>query len=76
MNKESGMNTKREIPEPRTGAYDSETLVDLVEVGKTLTSTFDPDTILDLIMEKVSGLIKAENWSLLLKDENSGETGL
>jgi diguanylate cyclase (GGDEF)-like protein len=44
-----------------------------VEVGKLLTSTLDLKEILKLIVLKVSQLIDAENWSLLLKDEETCE---
>jgi len=44
-----------------------------MEVGKLLTSTFNLQEILNLIMTKVSDFILAENWSLLLKDEASGD---
>ena len=44
-----------------------------VEVGKLLTSTLNLQEILELIMLKVSQLIRAQNWSLLLKNEESGE---
>lgn len=52
---------------------DPETLQLLVEVGKTLTSSLDLDEILQLIISRASRLIRAENWSLLLKDEETGE---
>jgi diguanylate cyclase (GGDEF)-like protein len=44
-----------------------------MEVGKLLTSSLDLKEILKLIVLKVSQLIQAENWSLLLKDEETGE---
>jgi diguanylate cyclase (GGDEF)-like protein len=44
-----------------------------VEVGKLLTSTLNLQEILELIMIKVSLLIRAQNWSLLLKNEVSDE---
>ena len=44
-----------------------------VEMGKLLTSTLDLKEILQLIILKVSQLIPADNWSLLLKDEDTGE---
>ena len=56
---------------PNNPAFNPEALIDLVQVGQLLTSTFDLDEILQLIMEKVSQLVKAENWSLLLKDEET-----
>ncbi len=44
-----------------------------LEVGKLLTSTLDLRQILEHIMTKVSELIDAQNWSLLLKDEATGD---
>ncbi|MDA8079777.1 MAG: sensor domain-containing diguanylate cyclase [Nitrospiraceae bacterium] len=43
------------------------------EVSKTLTSTLELDEILTTIMKKSRKLIKAETWSLLLLDEETGE---
>ncbi|PLX92610.1 MAG: sensor domain-containing diguanylate cyclase [Desulfuromonas sp.] len=45
----------------------------LVEIGKVLTSSLDLQEILNTIMEKVSLLLRAKTWSLLLADEQSGE---
>lgn len=44
-----------------------------LEVGKILTSTVDLHDVLERIMEKVSELIDAQHWSLLLKDPDTGE---
>jgi len=44
-----------------------------LEVGKLLTSTLDLDEILRLILVKMSELIPAGPWSLLLKDPETGE---
>jgi len=62
-------------PKPVTNVFDNQTeiLRTCVEVGKVLTSTLNLQEILELIMLKVSQLIRAQNWSLLLKDEESGE---
>jgi diguanylate cyclase (GGDEF)-like protein len=49
------------------------TLKTCVEVGKLLTSTLNLRQILELIMLRGSQLIRAQNWSLLLKNEESGE---
>ncbi len=46
--------------------YETDALLACVEIGKTLTSTLDLKKILELIMVKVSRLIEAQNWSLLL----------
>ena len=53
--------------------YEKKALAACVEVGKLLTSTFDLNEILNVIVIKVSQLIDAENWSLLLLDEKTGE---
>lgn len=44
-----------------------------LEVGKLLTSTLDLEEILRLIVLKMSELIPAGPWSLLLKDPETGE---
>jgi diguanylate cyclase (GGDEF)-like protein len=43
------------------------------EVSKTLTSTLELSDILTTIMKKSKKLIKAETWSILLLDEETGE---
>jgi diguanylate cyclase (GGDEF)-like protein len=43
------------------------------EIGKTLTSTIDIREVLKIIMQKVSELLRPENWSLLLLDDRTGE---
>jgi len=53
--------------------YETDALLACVEIGKTLTSTLDLKKILELIMVKVSRLIEAQNWSLLLKNETTEE---
>ena len=53
--------------------YETNALLACVEIGKVLTSTLDLKQILELIMVKVSLLIEAQNWSLLLKNETTGE---
>ena len=45
----------------------------LIEIGKALTSTVDLENVLTLIMDQVSRLLKTQSWSLLLRDEQSGE---
>ena len=53
--------------------YETKALAACVEIGKLLTSTLNLKEILKLIVHKVSELIEAENWSLLLKDEETEE---
>lgn len=48
-------------------------LLACLEIGKLLTSTTDLKEILEHIVTKGSQLIKADHWSLLLKDEETGK---
>ena len=43
------------------------------EVSKTLTSTVELNEVLGTIMKKAKKLIRAEAWSILLLDEDTGE---
>jgi diguanylate cyclase (GGDEF)-like protein len=45
----------------------------LNEIGKALTSSLDIGEVMHVILEKVSALLKPRNWSLLLKDQVTGE---
>jgi diguanylate cyclase (GGDEF)-like protein len=48
-------------------------LAALNEIGKALTSSLDISEVMQLILEKVSELLKPSNWSLLLLDQQTGE---
>ena len=50
----------------------TDALLACVEIGQRLTATLETAEVLQLIMTKVSELIEAENWSLLLVDELTG----
>jgi len=52
---------------------DSRLVMGCLEVGKLLTSTLDLEEILRLIVLKMSDLVEAGPWSLLLRDLESGE---
>jgi len=54
--------------------YETKALAACLEIGKVLTSTLNLQEILKRIVMKVSELIEAENWSLLLKDPETGES--
>ncbi len=43
------------------------------EIGKALASSLDLKEILNIVMTKISELLKPKNWSLLLLDEDTGE---
>ncbi len=53
-------------------SYENRALLTCLEVGKLLISNLDLKEILRLIMTKVTEVIEAENWSLLLEDETTG----
>jgi diguanylate cyclase (GGDEF)-like protein len=60
-------------PNEKINSYETDKLLTCLEVGKLLTSTLNLRGILELIMSKVSQLVDADNWSLLLKDQETGE---
>jgi diguanylate cyclase (GGDEF)-like protein len=64
--------TDHHKPPSNVFASHTDALRTCVEVGKLLTSTLNFKEILELIMLKVSQLIRAQHWSLLLKNEESG----
>ncbi len=43
------------------------------DIGKALTSTLNLKDILNVVMEKISELLRPKNWSLLLVDEEKKE---
>ncbi|MEO0226249.1 MAG: diguanylate cyclase [candidate division WOR-3 bacterium] len=45
----------------------------LNEIAKALNSSLDPKEIFNIIIKKTADLVKAEAWSVLLVDENTGE---
>ena len=48
-------------------------LMTCVEIGKALTSTFNMDQILIIILKRLSELVKANNWTLFLLDPKTEE---
>ena len=48
-------------------------LLSCMELGKALTSELQSDELFSKILHKISELLPAENWSLLLLDERTGE---
>ena len=48
-------------------------LLSCMELGKALTAELDGARLIDTILKKVSVLLPAENWSLLLLDEATDE---
>jgi diguanylate cyclase (GGDEF)-like protein len=48
-------------------------LLSCVQLGKTLTAELDSKQLFGKVLEKVSELLPAENWSLLLVEEDTNE---
>lgn len=48
-------------------------LIACVELGKAVTSTLDREEILQIILKRLSQLIRAQNWTLYLLDEDRKE---
>lgn len=65
------MNTPPLHPQLDT-AYMTEELIACLEIGKTLTATRNHKKIFEHIMKCGSRIIKAQHWSLLIKDEQTG----
>ncbi len=57
----------------RKGLLTKEDLLSCVELGKALTSELEPRELFTRIIQKMSELLPAENWSLLLVDEEKDE---
>lgn len=51
----------------------SDFLLPCLQIGKLLTSTLDLEEVLSLIMKRISQITAADNWSLLLLDEEKKE---
>src|SRR5512145_674281 len=48
-------------------------LLSCLDLARVLTSELDSDMLFDVILKKLSEMIPATNWSLLLLDHDSGE---
>jgi diguanylate cyclase (GGDEF)-like protein len=69
---------KRVNPMTQTTLLDTSQMpssqVDMIaDIGQALTSTFDMNEVISLIMKNMTNLFELENWSLLLVDDESGE---
>jgi diguanylate cyclase (GGDEF)-like protein len=51
----------------------TEQLIACVELGKAVTSTLDRASILEIILSRLSQLIRAQNWTLYLLDQEKQE---
>jgi diguanylate cyclase (GGDEF)-like protein len=62
--------------DPFTGSGDTgqvDRLLTTIEFSKALVSAYDMETLLTAILERIKAIIPAQNWSLLLKDSQTGE---
>jgi diguanylate cyclase (GGDEF)-like protein len=64
--------TENQFP-PLKNPLNREDCLSCLEIGKVLTSELEPKRFFRKMLQKVSELLPAENWSLLLLDEKSGE---
>ena len=55
------------------GSLTRHQLLSCLDLGKALAAELDAARLLDTILHKVSALLPAEHWSLLLLDEATGE---
>jgi diguanylate cyclase (GGDEF)-like protein len=55
-------------PKPMEDATCIQQLMTCLEIGKALTSTFNMDQILVMVLNLISELIRAKNWTLFLLD--------
>jgi diguanylate cyclase (GGDEF)-like protein len=65
------MTKKSKRPSEKSGDLDF--FLACLQIGKLLTSTLDLEEILSLIMNKISQVAEADNWSLLLLDAERRE---
>ncbi len=64
---------KKNVPNIKDIQRNSLQLSTFNEIGKALTSSLDLKEILNIVMEKISGILHPKNWSLLLLDEETNE---
>ncbi len=62
----------REVSLAPENPLSREELESCLSLGKDLTSALEPNQVLGRIMQRLSALLPAENWSLLLLDEGGG----
>jgi diguanylate cyclase (GGDEF)-like protein len=60
-------------PPSRNSSPYIQQLMTCVEIGKALTSTFNMEQILIIILKRLSELVRARNWTLFLLDPQSQE---
>ncbi len=58
---------------PQQNPLSREDCLSCLEIGKALTSELEPKRFFKKMLQKVSELLPAKNWSLLLLDEKRGE---
>ncbi|MFP3868236.1 MAG: diguanylate cyclase [Desulfobacteraceae bacterium] len=63
----------KELLDSFTDKNQVERLLTCIEISKTLVSTFDMETLLTAVLERINTLVPASNWSLLLIDPQAQE---
>jgi diguanylate cyclase (GGDEF)-like protein len=69
----SGMDNRRDFQAHLSELGTVERVLACIEFSKALVSAYDMETLLKAVLERISILIPASNWSLLLRDQKSNE---
>lgn len=69
----SSPSMNREVDTASNGSLYLRQLMTCVEIGKALTSTFNMEEILRIVLERLSELIPAKNWTVFLLDPKRRE---
>lgn len=64
---------RTDLIEAFTDESQVERLLTCIEISKALVTTFDMETLLTAVLERINTIIPASNWSLLLIDPESKE---
>ena len=67
------MDEKRDFQAHLSGLGTVERVLACIEFSKALVSAYDMETLLKAVLERISLLIPASNWSLLLRDQKTDE---
>ncbi|MDI6855011.1 MAG: sensor domain-containing diguanylate cyclase [Deltaproteobacteria bacterium] len=67
------MNEKKDFQAHLSDLGTVERILACIEFSKALVSAYDMETLLKAVLERISILIPASNWSLLLRDQKTGD---
>jgi diguanylate cyclase (GGDEF)-like protein len=67
------MDRRQDLIQALTDEKQVERLLTCIEISKTLVCTFDMESLILTVVERINALIPASNWSLLLLDPDTRE---